>query len=666
MKPLVLILVFTFNIISSFAQLSPLDSLNQALNNTKKPQEVLKILLKKNQYLLNLSPDKLAENNQKIVVVAQKLNKPEVITEAYRYMAEAGLRAHNFERAKKNAERALKIDDSLKHYGDMILDYNQLGRSYYDFDQTKQAITIYKKAVKLFEEHPEGHKIGTIYGNIGAAYNRLNQPNEALKYFLKQAKFVEKIKDPIQKSKVNYNIGYTYMQLEQFKKSESYFKKALQDSVHIQTKDYVYVNYHALGMLYARWHKLNQALIANQKALKYFDATQNKMYQFDLHNNNAGIYLKKGQQQEAIKEAQKALAIASSVGFKLGEDAAKATLAEIYVHFGAYNKAEKILNKLKQDRSIQNYEIKLSLYKSLFAVNKHQKNYGEALTYLEKLKKLNDSILKSQRDSKIAEVETRYQTAKKEKENLKLKAEKAQQQLLLARESKRNTYLSAGFGVTLIGLGIFAFYYRRNKQQKEMIEHLQKDLHHRIKNNLAIIDALIEDIKDEFEDNGIHQKLAELQNRINSINEIHRQLYHNKDVTNLNLKTYLDHIGQSIKASFGQEKVTIENDIPQNLKLDVNTSFPIGLIVNEFLTNSFKYAFDKEQNGVIKMDLKTQGKNYKLILSDNGKGLPKDLDLKKLDSFGLTIMPLLAKQLNGTFEIKNDQGVKVIITFPRA
>jgi len=648
------------------AQQKPIDSLEQLLTKSHSDSEKIALRLQLNDYYLNTSLQKLKENNTIIVNLAQKLNQPQVAAKAYRYLAEAGLRMHQFEQAKSNAEKALHIDDSLKDYRNLILDYNQLGRAYYDFDRPKEAIKIYQKAVNLYEQHPEGDKIGTVYGNIGAAYNRLNRPHESLKYFLKQAEFAEKNNKIRQKSKVNYNIGYTYMQMEQFPKAEKYFLKALADSAQIKVKDYVYVNYHALGMLYSRWNKPEKALEANQKALAYFDRTQNKMYQFDLHNNNAAIYLKLGQKQKALDEAVKAKKIAEQIGFKLGIDAANATIADIYVHFGEYQKAMPILNKMAKDSTIQHHEIKEALYKNLYLVNKYKKDYKTALQYHEKLKKLSDSILKAQRDSKVAEVETRYQTEKKERENLQLKADKAHQQLLLEKENKRNTYLTAGITMALLILGIIIFYYRRSQRQKELIEHLQKDLHHRIKNNLAIIDALIEDIKDEYEDNGIHQKLAELQNRINSINEIHRQLYHNKDITHLNLNNYIDRIGQLVKKSFGNPDITINNLIDQKHKMNVNTSFPIGLIVNEFITNSFKYAFDKGQKGEIKIDLKQEGKNYILSLSDNGKGLPKDLDIDNLDSFGLSIMTLLAKQLKGTFSIEGSQGVKIIIKFPKS
>ncbi len=651
--------------ISVQGQTSPIDSLIRQLEKKSSPNEQLKIRQQLNAYYLNTNPEKLIENNQQLIQLARHTHQPKLIGKAYRYLSEAGLRLHNFDQAKRNAEKALKIDDSLKNYTDMILDYNQLGRIYYNFDQPQKAISLYNKAIDLYKKHPVGQKMDIIYGNIGAAYNRLNRPYESLKYFLKQADFADKYGKIVQKSKVNYNIGYTYMQMDQFKKAEKYFKKALQDSAKINLKDYVYANYHALGMLYSRWKKYDKALKMNKIALDYYNRTKNKMYQFDLHNNNAAIYLKQGKYKKAIAEAQQALKIARQIHFKLGEQAAKTTLANIYIKNKQYSQAEKILNELKKDASIQNYELKQALYDDLYQLYKHKGQYKKALTNLEKLKKLSDSILKSQRDSKITEVETRYQTAKKEKENLRLKAEKVQQQLLLEQESKRNTYLSAGFGTAVLILGIFGFYYRRNKKQKEIIEHLQKDLHHRVKNNLSVIDALIEDIKDDFEDDSIHQRLVELQNRINSINEIHRQLYQNKDITRLDLKTYIDKISQTLQESFGNKSVKIINNIPGKIKLGVKQSFPIGLIVNEFITNSFKYAFAPGQAGLIKIDLIDNAQNYTLILKDNGKGLPPDLDLQNLDSFGLSIMQLLSKQLKGKFTIKGDEGVEIKIEFPK-
>ncbi len=651
--------------ISVQGQTSPIDSLIRQLKKKSSPNEQLKIRQQLNAYYLNTNPEKLIENNQQLIQLARQTHQPKLIGKAYRYLSEAGLRLHNFDQAKRNAEKALKIDDSLKNYTDMILDYNQLGRIYYNFDQPQKAISLYNKAIDLYKKHPVGQKMDIIYGNIGAAYNRLNRPYESLKYFLKQADFADKYGKIVQKSKVNYNIGYTYMQMDQFKKAEKYFKKALQDSAKINLKDYVYANYHALGMLYSRWKKYDKALKMNKIALDYYNRTKNKMYQFDLHNNNAAIYLKQGKYKKAIAEAQQALKIARQIHFKLGEQAAKTTLANIYIKNKQYSQAEKILNELKKDASIQNSELKQALYDDLYQLYKHKGQYKKALTNLEKLKKLSDSILKSQRDSKITEVETRYQTAKKEKENLRLKAEKVQQQLLLEQENKRNTYLSAGFGTAVLILGIFGFYYRRNKKQKEIIEHLQKDLHHRVKNNLSVIDALIEDIKDDFEDDSIHQRLVELQNRINSINEIHRQLYQNKDITRLDLKTYIDKISQTLQESFGNKSVKIINNIPTKIKLGVKQSFPIGLIVNEFITNSFKYAFAPGQAGLIKIDLIDNAQNYTLILKDNGKGLPPDLDLQNLDSFGLSIMQLLSKQLKGKFTIKGDEGVEIKIEFPK-
>ncbi len=659
---ILILLFFSFTV---FAQKRQIDSLGTLLQKATTAEEQLKIRKNLNNYLLNFSNEKLLDNNQEIIRLANETGKPEEIAKAERYISEVFLRKRDFDNARKHIEKALKIDDSLHSSKDLILDYNQLGRIYYNFGQPQKAIETYKKGVAIYQKDSVGNKISTLYGNIGVSYNQLNQPQKAIEYYIKQAKAAQLLHNITQKSKANYNIAYTYMGMDQYPKAEKYFFKALQDSAKVANQDYVYTNYHALGMLYGRWKKYPEAIKANEKALQYFSKTNNKLYQFDLHNNNAGIYLSLNKKDLALQNAQDALKLAKEIGFKLGETAAKNSLADIYVTFGDYDKAEKILNEIAKDTSLNNVEIKTKLYKNLYLVNKHKGNYKDALKFLEKNKKLTDSILKAQRDSKIADIETRYQTAQKEKENLQLKTEKAEQQLLLEKESKRAWYFSMGLLAALFSLVVFAYYYRRNQRQKTIIENLQKDLHHRVKNNLAIIDALIEDIKDEFDQEDIQQKLVELQNRISSINEIHRQLYHNKDITHLNLQSYIDTISHSIQESFGNQTVQIHNNIPKNLDLDVDKSFPIGLIVNEFITNSFKYAFEPGQKGMIQINMSEKNNQFHLQLSDNGKGLPNDLDIDDLDSFGLHIMKLLTKQLKGKFNITSKNGVHVEIIFPK-
>ena len=108
----------------------------------------------------------------------------------------------------------------------------------------------------------------------------------------------------------------------------------------------------------------------------------------------------------------------------------------------------------------------------------------------------------------------------------------------------------------------------------------------------------------------------------------------------------------------------IEKTVKDQLHLHADKSFPVGLIINEFLTNSYKYAFGSNE-GKVKIEMTDLGSDYQLLLSDNGKGLPENFDLKTSDTFGLRIMKLLTEQLNGEFRLSNNDGVNLTINFPK-
>ena len=298
---------------------------------------------------------------------------------------------------------------------------------------------------------------------------------------------------------------------------------------------------------------------------------------------------------------------------------------------------------------------------NLFAENK---SYKTAYENVNSYAILADSLHKENNVQKISEIETKYQTEKKEKENLQLKTEKTLQELATANANRQKWILAIGLIGTLITLIIFSFYYRKNKKQKTIIEGLQKELHHRIKNNLSVIDTFLEVAKEEFKDAKFLNKLTEIQNRIYSINELHTQLHQSNDITNVSVKHYVEALTKNVKQSFTNSNVTIETNINDALILNPNKSFPLGLMINEFLTNSFKYAFD-DNGGNISIIVTEHKSDVELQLSDTGKGLPKDFDVNTTESFGLRFVKLLSQQLDGTFELKGDDGVQLLIRFPK-
>jgi len=643
---------------------SKIDSLKLKLDDAFYKEDRLKILVILSKELSGNSNIEYSKNYfEEMYDLADESNDVSLKVLADIYISDGYMKNHDFENSEKYALRALNQKGDKE---DKMRGFNQLGRVYDRFGSFEKAISAYKKGIEIGDKMDPIIVLATLYSNMGTAYIKLNNPEKGIDNFIFASKIANTLNDYQNKAYYLYSIGNAYTGLEQYDKAEKYFLEGLKDSLYLGNDIYKYMIHHSRGINFSRNYKFDEAFNEYKKSLKYFRQTEDKLYEFDALNNISTVFNRMENHEKALDYASQALKIAEEINHARAIVASKLSLAANYISLGNPDIAANYLRQIIKDTidpTIVDKRIKSYIFGNLALVHKDKKEYKQALYYTERFKSLSDSLLKKQRDSNIAEIETRYQTEKKEKENLQLRQEKAVQELNLAKENRNKWLFGGGLAASLAVLGITGFYYRRNQRQKRVIENLQKELHHRIKNNLAIIDTFIEVAKEEFPNKKFENKLSELQSRIESINEVHRQLYQNKDITSLNIQKYIATLAENISQSFSDKEVAIEVNIPDNLQVSAGKSFPVGLIVNEFLTNSFKYAFDGSQKGKINIDITEKDKNYIISLSDNGKGLPANFDIENSQTFGLRIIKLLTKQLKGSFDLKNEDGVKINVKF---
>ncbi|MFY0605849.1 MAG: ATP-binding protein [Cyclobacteriaceae bacterium] len=205
--------------------------------------------------------------------------------------------------------------------------------------------------------------------------------------------------------------------------------------------------------------------------------------------------------------------------------------------------------------------------------------------------------------------------------------------------------------------------------QKETIEKslaeresLLKEIHHRVKNNLQIIASLLYLQSGKFEDEDFKKVLEEGQGRVRSMALIHQKLYENDDLKSIPFDEYLNELVGEIRASFGMGEVQLHIDATE-IYFDVDTAVPLGLIVNEIATNAFKYAFDAESGGSFSIHLAKKGDEFQLMIKDDGKGIPDEIDIRKTKSLGLRLVRMLSQQLEGEFEIGSDNGTRFSLKF---
>ena len=198
-------------------------------------------------------------------------------------------------------------------------------------------------------------------------------------------------------------------------------------------------------------------------------------------------------------------------------------------------------------------------------------------------------------------------------------------------------------------------------------EVLFKEIHHRVKNNMQIIQSLLSLQSNEIKEIEHKKPLIDSNNRIKSMALIHEILYRSDDMVVLDIKTYFKEIVQHLLKIYHEPgiKVTFNLDIDP-VGMDMDLSIACGLIINELVSNALKYAFVSDPKGFLLISLKTiSAREALMIIRDNGKGLPADLDLNTSDSLGLKIVKILVEgQLKGHMMVKNDKGALIKIYFP--
>lgn len=248
-------------------------------------------------------------------------------------------------------------------------------------------------------------------------------------------------------------------------------------------------------------------------------------------------------------------------------------------------------------------------------------------------------------------------------------------------------YLMAGLIITIILIGFLFFTNKNSKQREEELEiknqqiqiqnklienslkekeMLLREIHHRVKNNLQIINSVINLQADKTQESELNEVLMELKGRISSIALTHQMLYQKGTATSVVLCEYMQNLIAQIYRSYENDNVKVNYRCNnQEFVISIDTAIPLGLLVNEIMTNSYKHAFKKTRSGVIDVTNTVNGRHVTMIIKDNGSGLPsnyKDI-LIKPSSLGFELIAILIEQIDAKMEIENEGGTTFKLSF---
>jgi two-component sensor histidine kinase len=368
-------------------------------------------------------------------------------------------------------------------------------------------------------------------------------------------------------------------------------------------------------------------------------------------------------------------------------------LASYYLRAGQYDKAESYFKKVAVTWPVTLNSTD-ALYKSnfLFKLDSAKGNYLSAIKNLQAAHMINDSLFTAAKSKQIEELKITYETSEKDQ---RIILNEQNIQLLKKEDQLQKTKLQQGtilrnisFAVVTLLIIIMALLYNRYRlkqrtnrklelQQSEIAkqnnslhhlvnekEWLLKEIHHRVKNNLQVVMSLLNLQSAYIDNDAALTAIHDSQHRVHAMSLIHQKLYNSENVSSIDMSFYTRELVSYLSDSFDTgQRIRFELNI-EPLEMDVSQAVPLGLILNEAITNSIKYAFPDDREGVISVSLSnTAPHRYLLSISDNGSGMPAQSDNKKAGSLGMSLMAGLSEDLDGNFSIENNNGTLIKISF---
>lgn len=328
------------------------------------------------------------------------------------------------------------------------------------------------------------------------------------------------------------------------------------------------------------------------------------------------------------------------------------------------------------------------VYENLHRVDSAVGDYASAYHYLTLAKQMSEQIFTEAQSKQMLDLNIKYQTLQREKQ---LQASEAKRQLEAQKDANARKLFYGGF--ILLGFGITMIYIRYynnkrknrqlNEQKKEIDrqnevlhelndkqtvlleekEWLLREIHHRVKNNLQIISSLLSAQSEFLSDQTAIKVIADSQNRVKAMSLIHQKLYNSRNLSTIDMPEYIGDLVSYLRDSYDEKRRVIFKLEIAKIRLDVSKAVPLGLILNEAITNAFKYAFAIGDDARILIRLTAAENCVTLEVSDNGRGLPDGFSVSESNSFGMILMKGMAEDLEGSFLATSEPGTTISVSF---
>jgi two-component system, sensor histidine kinase PdtaS len=592
---------------------------------------------------------------------------------------------YDLETALTYGELAKELSLFSKSISGLATAYSRIGQVYYTMSSYDLAYSHHIKALNLKAYLGDRKGVAASAQNIGNIFQGQTKLPEAIHFYMLSLKIKEELDDKRGIGNTMNSLGNVYKDQGKFEKAIQLYKQAL--AIRHEINDSAGIGYSLsnIGIAYGMSGNMEKALEYTQQSLFVLQKIGDIYGESACYASLALIYqhMDKGDLSKSIYYNELSLALYEKMQDKRGVTMVYTNIGNLYALLNNRLKAEEYLLKgltLAQDIEVLDY-IK-GIHYNLYELYEKTGELQKAIVHLKAYDAVKDSLYKDETAFLLEGKLAAYANQKKEQEFklqlVQVEHEKLQQEAKLERQF----FLLLFFIVVVVVLVMFSWlFYRANQRQKmanialqeqknlvdrknQENETLMAEIHHRVKNNLQVISSLLSLQGKNTTDKELQMAIDESRQRVKSMELVHKMLYEGHTFMAIPLHEYFKKLANVVLEVFAQDDEINVSINASNVKLDIEEVIPLGLIVNELLTNSLKHNIEHDRKLKISLTCTADNEYIRLRYADNGEATSHTVNAMNNASFGMKLIGLLVKQLNAEMEVSEAEGLVYNITLP--
>lgn len=580
--------------------------------------------------------------------------------------------------------KAVELADSMLLLSTPSNDYIRLAEAYRIKGFVKVVnqdiegcLAMYKQGILYAKKAKSKYYESSFLNLIGGMYQDKGDFDKAIQFFLEAITAAAESKSSEMIAYSANCIAEAYSDAGRpISFTRPFYEKALQEVLPRKNWQYAGMIHSNMAKEYMMAGKPDSAQMETKASISYLNRVKMKGYVYATCATDIGEMLTK---LKSYKEAEQYLLqayfILDSLKTKDNKLIVLSALSNLYVESGQYNKAiEKGRTLLYLAYLYRSKIFMRNAYRVLSETAEKKGQPDSALVYYKMFKQWNDSIFNETKERTIANAESRMKETIQAKENEELKSSNTR--------LRNNSILAAVVAfILLLAALMIVLANRKIKQknqaletQKQLIEKqsaekdiLLREIHHRVKNNLQVVSSLLNLQAASISDPKAIEALMASQKRVKAISLIHQNLYAFDDLSTISFTSYVQELYNDLRQLYNKGNIElICTAATEQLEFDIERSVPLGLILNEVITNALKHAFEAQDHGTITISCLLDTDEFLIItVADNGKGLPVAFENHISGSLGFRIIRELTRQLKGTLTCEVNRGTSFVFKIPQ-